>query len=136
MASILKGQSGQPIQFETTPNVNGDDVATEQFALDNDLGVGQTWQNVAASRSAGVTYTNNTGKPIVVYVAVSALNTSLMRCNIFVNGLEVASTTEMTTTTNAGSYANFSAIVPNGSTYKVNYLGAGAFKMDKWVELR
>ena len=29
MASILKGQSGQPIQFETKPNVNGDDVATE-----------------------------------------------------------------------------------------------------------
>ena len=27
LASILKGQSGQPIQFETTPNVNGDDVA-------------------------------------------------------------------------------------------------------------
>ena len=27
MASILKGQSGQPIQFETKPNVNGDDVA-------------------------------------------------------------------------------------------------------------
>ena len=29
MASILKGQSGQPIQFETVPNVNGDDVTTE-----------------------------------------------------------------------------------------------------------
>ena len=29
MASILKGQSGQPIQFETKPNVNGDDVTTE-----------------------------------------------------------------------------------------------------------
>ena len=29
MASVLKGQSGQPIQFETVPNVNGDDVATE-----------------------------------------------------------------------------------------------------------
>ena len=28
MASILKGQSGQPIQFETKPNVNGDDVLT------------------------------------------------------------------------------------------------------------
>ena len=27
MASVLKGQSGQPIQFETVPNVNGDDVA-------------------------------------------------------------------------------------------------------------
>lgn len=29
MASVLKGQSGQPIQFETKPNVNGDDVTTE-----------------------------------------------------------------------------------------------------------
>ena len=28
MSGIIKGQSGQPIQFETTPNVNGDDVLT------------------------------------------------------------------------------------------------------------
>ena len=28
MASVLKGQSGQPIQFEVKPNVNGDDVLT------------------------------------------------------------------------------------------------------------
>ena len=28
MASIIKGQSGQPIQFETKPQVNGDDVLT------------------------------------------------------------------------------------------------------------
>ena len=29
MSGIIKGQSGQPIQFETVPNVNGDDVTTE-----------------------------------------------------------------------------------------------------------
>ena len=28
MSGIIKGQSGQPIQFETKPNVNGDDVLT------------------------------------------------------------------------------------------------------------
>ena len=33
MASIIKGQSGQPITFETVPNVNGDDVLTRPDIL-------------------------------------------------------------------------------------------------------
>lgn len=34
-----------------------------------DIGVGQTWQNVTASRAFGVTYTNTTGKPIVLMIS-------------------------------------------------------------------
>jgi len=36
----------------------------------NGLGHGQTWTDVSGSRSSGVTYTNSTGKPIVVLVDV------------------------------------------------------------------
>jgi len=36
------------------------------------LGVGQTWQDVTASRTSGVTYTNTTGKPIQVNVSGGA----------------------------------------------------------------
>ena len=48
MASVLKGQSGQPISFETKPNVNGDDIV-----LDSYVG-GQTLSNGTA------TFTNST----------------------------------------------------------------------------
>ena len=37
-------------------------------AMGAPLGVGQTWQDVTASRSARVTYTNNTGRTILVAV--------------------------------------------------------------------
>jgi hypothetical protein len=42
--------------------------ANEAVALGQAYGLGQTWQNVTASRAAGVTYTNTTAKPIEVYI--------------------------------------------------------------------
>ena len=89
------------------------------------IGVNQTWQDVTASRSAGVTYTNTTGKPIEV---VCYLNTTWPGVRIFyVDGLEADSI-----------YVNSSitlqmktrAIVPNNSTYSFNA------SFTKWVELR
>lgn len=35
------------------------------------LGVGQSWQDVTASRSLSTLYTNNSGKPIQLMVAVT-----------------------------------------------------------------
>ena len=39
------------------------------------VGVNQTWTDVTASRSAGTTYTNSTGKPITVSVSCPASGT-------------------------------------------------------------
>jgi len=33
-----------------------------------DIDFSQSWQDVTSSRSDGVTYTNNTGKPILAYI--------------------------------------------------------------------
>lgn len=93
-------------------------------ALTSDLiGVGQTWQDVTASRAAGVTYTNNTGRPIQVMITVTV---STQTSNFSINGTVVA------TIANNGyiDYAPFSAIIPNGSTYSVSL---GIFR---WWELR
>ena len=57
---------------------------------DRDFGVGQTWQDVKGGRASGVTYTNNTGKPIHVLIEVqtfSGLDTNTLE----VNGLVLAS---------------------------------------------
>jgi hypothetical protein len=82
------------------------------------LGWGQTLQNVLASRSAGVTYTNTTGRPI--WVSVGEL--SFTGRTLTVDGLLVSA--------NSGNSSNAQAIVPPGSTYLVN------FSVAYWVELR
>lgn len=39
-------------------------ASLEGYSDNNSIGVNQTWQDVTASRTIGVTYTNTTGKPI------------------------------------------------------------------------
>ena len=85
-----------------------------------EIGIGQTWQNVTASRSAGVTYTNTTGKPIIISVTASS--------NIAVDGYgEIALTIDgVYIGSNSGTSRGFNmtgcmtGIVPNNSTYSFN----------------
>lgn len=96
-------------------------------ALNAGIGVGQTWQDVLASRAAGTTYTNSTGKPIFVLITCSSGTTTITGT---VNGLT------FTSGIGSGAYYNASTIyliVPNGSTYKTNSFGAGS---QSWFELR
>ena len=81
-------------------SINGDDIAG------GFLGVGQTWTAVAASRSSGVTYTNSTGKPIMV-----AISQSLSGGTITIGGVSRIFAA-------GGSVQPFVFIVPNGVTYK------------------
>lgn len=83
------------------------------------LGHGQSWQSV--TRSAGVTYTNTTGKPIMVmidcYVGASTY------VYVIINGISVAY---------PNSRQNFSFIVPAGHTYLVEQ----NVTVNRWKELR
>lgn len=54
----------------------------------SEFGTNQTWQDVKASRSAGVAYTNTTGKPIAVSITISS--SASATANLFVSGIEVA----------------------------------------------
>ncbi len=89
-----------------------------------EIGVGQTWQDVTASRASGVTYTNTTGKPIVVNVSSNAGTGSY---NFFVNGVSIVGITE----SSASNNAFMGIIVPNGATYSTNYTS-----IFNWSELR
>ena len=84
-------------------------------------GIGQTWQDVGASRVVGVTYTNTTGRAIMVNVAKNTSSAG----NLSVGGQLVGRTDPTSDVT-----TSISAIVPHGMTYVLT----GAF--DTWYELR
>jgi len=92
------------------------------------LGWGQTWQNVTASRSAGVTYTNTTGKPIEMIVLVA--RSSNIIPSFTIDGIDLLSGYN-----DANSQvAMFSFIVQDGKTYNFS-LSAGS-TIFRWLELR
>ncbi len=121
-----------------SPNVAGDYVVTTPARTctmageDIVIGVGQTWQDVGGSRAVGVTFTNTTGKPIMVlirrneFVALTGYTFQLS-----INGVMLADIGSPGNTTS--SRVTISAIIPHGSTYlmTVGNTGLGA-----WFELR
>lgn len=94
------------------------------------LGLGQTWQNVTASRVLGTTYTNTTGKPILIQVSIDITTIGLWSATVA--GVIVS---DVKANPSYQDYVNFSFIVPNGSTYSVTQV-SGAYVAMLWSELR
>ena len=98
------------------------------------LGVGQTWQDVTGSRVSGTTYTNSTGKPIVVNVvsdpgsSFGAILTATISGVSFIIGQDANS--------GGGNQAAGNVIVPNGATYSIVASGSGVSGFTSWHELR
>lgn len=94
------------------------------------LGYGQTWQNVAGSRTAGTTYYNTTGKPIYVTAAIGSSATS-WTLSATIAGLAASGNTQRA----AGDVSHISFIVPPGGSYSVT-ANAGTPNVSSWLELR
>ena len=101
-------------------------VTAAQAKVLNDmmLGVGQTWQDVTGSRAAGITYTNDTQKPIMVIVTRSVSGN--FTAYFTVNGIDLIWSLGGNS---IGIADAFSIIIPVGSTYKCNTFST-------WAELR
>lgn len=94
---------------------------TATIAQSTDLGVGQTWQK--PSRSLGATYTNDTGKPIQVFICA----------NLDVGSFNVSG---VVMDINDGStYCFINCIIPAGATYSLRSIYSGA-SIVSWAELR
>ena len=102
------------------------------------IGYGQTWQNVAANRAFGTTYTNTTGRPITVAVTLGSNGTQFDAFLIAaVNGLTIAGNGPSSGATSLGNF--FSAlifIVPPNNTYVANYASSYGTTKTYWTELR
>jgi len=105
-----------------------DDFDSDEYG---GLGHNQTWQNVTSSRSSGVTYTNTTGKPIMVSIrSDDVASTAWFR--IVVDGIIVIGLQQAGTTYQLGVGG---IVVPNGSTY--SYVkGSASVGTVYYLELR
>jgi len=124
--------TGGPVTSSGTLTLTGPSPGTSGNVLTSDgtnwvsqinsgsgIGVGQTWTDLTSSRVSGTTYTNSTGKPIMVLVSGGSLTVSYT-----INGISGM-------TSSSTSFMQISFIVPNGNTYSVtnsNFV--------KWLELR
>ena len=110
-------------------NLSGALPAIDGSALTNlpasGFGVGQSWSTVTASRALGTTYTNSTGKPMLVSASLSGSNQVGLWG--YINGAYVSFST--------GAQVTYSAsvllVVPNGETYKMANAGGSLYA---WYE--
>lgn len=98
-------------------------------ALSSSIGIGQTWQNVTASRATATTYTNSTGRPISLSIRVQQTSSNAS-FELTVSG-DVVARTSMTNS--IGYEPCLTAIVPSGSTYRIDLIN---FTLNAWWELR
>jgi hypothetical protein len=120
--------TGNPTAPTPTTGDNDTSIATTAFVNANCVGLGQTWQDVTGSRSAGTVYTNSTGRPIQVSVII--VGTGSAQGSITLNGTATAVSSMIEAVSATHQYT---FIIPNSQTYLVT-LSAGSIQ--KWLELR
>ena len=134
MSIVLVGSTSGSITLQE-PAVSGSTVldlpaTSGTVGLTSQLiGLSQTTQNLLASRALNVTYTNSTGKPIVVYVSVANSVSSPVMLNQ-IDGVTIYGAASPT----ANTWYSMTLIVPIGSTYLVNMNGTPTLQY--WVETR
>lgn len=123
-------------QTLTNKTINGSQLvaasvtSTQLATAVQPLGVGQTWQTPA--RSAGVTYTNSTGRPISVLISIGSNSTS-SQAVFLINGGNFC---DFYWNHNIGSISSgvpIFAVIPTGATYSLVLSG---WFVNAWSELR
>ncbi len=117
----LSGAVTGSANFDGSGNIN---IAT---TLQQGLGVGQTWQDMKAARSKSTTYTNTTGKPIVVKV-VGLANPGGTHNRGYIGG-----SINDIFSSNSNSTGTLTLVVPSGENYMVE---GDNLTILHWMELR
>jgi hypothetical protein len=129
LAGANYGSSGQVLTS------NGSGSAPTWQAVASNFGVGntaQTWTNVLSSRGNGTTYTNSTGRPIMMVLAGSDNPNQDLSFSFQVQGSNVG----VALSNVAPGYPMIVGVyvVPNGHTYRASWNGAA--NLASWWELR
>jgi len=131
--SVLIGEGTSAIS-SVAPSTSGNVLTSNgtnwaSATPDPSIGVGQTWQDVTSTRDAETTYTNSTGSPIQVAIAVYRV-ASAGTTYMVIGGLNVGRWS-CTGTNDVGTTQTQTYIIPNGVTYR---LSGGS--VTSWFELR
>lgn len=132
---VLTGDTSGQVTL-AAPAVAGTNTATLPVAtgeLSMLGGSGQTWQDVTASRAGGTTYTNSTGKPILVIITVNNNASFQTDYTVTVAGVVLLRSYVLTAAQQTSAYMPSTVIVPNGSTYLLTITTGTLYK---WTELR
>lgn len=109
---------------------SGNVAVTGTVTGTNLFGQSQTWTNVTGSRATGTTYTNSTGRPIMVVVTPVASGSLIGTFNISGSAVGFVQFTP----SGGGGGSPFFYIIPNGVTYSVT--NNANFNINYWWELR
>jgi hypothetical protein len=112
-----------PVTLNGTAGVTFNDATTQATAAVPGIGVGQTWQSV--TRTAGVTYTNSTGKPIAFLVSFAAGSGSNDVVVLTIGGVAINFVYGILVS--GVVFGQNMAIIPTGATYSYTQ-GAGVGK--------
>lgn len=118
IATAAEAQALTDDQRAITPKKLGDAMNSHV------LGVGQSWQNVKASRTRQTNYTNTTGRTIGVYITFTEGGSANYNA-ISVDGIPIGFSS------GTGGMSNFFLVQP-GSVYRTNT----TTKLETWSELR
>jgi len=142
--NIMSGLTGIATQAEAEAGTSTETLMTPERTKQavealapGGLGQDQTWQNVGGSRSLNTTYTNSTGKPIMLnLVSNSVGNDTTVRIRVTIGGVTLTIANE-SYPGGRGIYAAGNTIVPAGATYSVamDQDGSG-IGFSAWHELR
>ena len=139
--AVLLGNGTSALQTvapSTSGNVLTSDGTTWTSATPaGGIGISQTWQSVIGSRSTGTTYTNSTGKPIMVSVSCQSTSSPGGAFGFQINGTRVA-WQGAAQNASISSFSNITIIIPNGVTYLVESgsVSNGGIAVSYWYELR
>lgn len=132
--AVVLGNGTSPVQV-VAPGASGNVLTSNgttwvSQAITSGIGVGQTWQNVSASRANATNYTNTTGKPIMVAAGIESTN-GFNYIKAYVDNILVGYHAPVTPSSTSGG-GSVSFIVPNNSVYRIEITKTREF----WSELR
>jgi hypothetical protein len=135
-ATVVNGLVDGLSNVDNTADIDKPVSTAQQAAINAaaSVGISQTWQNLTASRAAGVTYTNSTGRPITV--AVTAISSVAGATNLdpFIDGVQQPG---QAVAASAAAYrVKDTFVVPVGSTYRADITGSSSPTLWSWFELR
>jgi hypothetical protein len=131
--SLISGAVSSATNATNATNVSGTGTVTvaNLATAAKPVGAGQTWQNMTSSRSLNVTYTNDTGRPIMVNI--TGAFTVNQYVEILIGGSVVVAKAAWDSFASGRVWGTVSAIVPAGNTYQATSTGLNTMS---WAELR